>query len=751
MREDELKLNEHFRLLYRHRYLIIISFLCVILPVSLLIRKEKPTYKSSVSFAVRNESIAEEVVQSMDVGIDLTIANQLDLLRSQGFLEQVYDALPEWVRQDEVIEKPSLIGRGIQLVKKLAGMSVIELSPRAEGIMDLEKRSSVDHRGGDVIQVSVTSSNPKKAQTIANIYAQQFAEVNLEAMRRKTSALNDFFTEQIEKSYAKLKDVEKALEDFKRTRGIVSIQDQSLALSMRLNSIEDQYVEIKTQRELAERRAKLLNQKLQQIEKDYQGVSELETSLPRIESLKKRLTELEQERMSASAIYTDRHPKIVAIKKDIEETVKELRQITKGDVGTAVQVLDWQNLLVEKVLVEVGVASLRSKEDGYKALLDDYKKRLLYDLPEKERGLFQLLRDVELARQMHSSLLNNHERLHMVAAEKAGNVTILDPARVPVAPLPSRRLLKLMFGIVFGVIVGVGLSYLAELLNLTLRTVEEVERKIKLPVLGTILDMKAMISNKKETGQRIKVVRSTFGVMAQKMPNSLVAENFNTLSANMTFSFNGNDKGKALLVTSPGPGEGKSTVISNLALTMAKNGKSTILIDADLRRPVQHQAFGVPAVDGLSDVLMNGVSLSKVLRPKSNKLALDVMTSGRQTNSPVELVSSKKMNELINMLKSHYDYVLIDAPPILTVADSINLSHKVDGVILVFRSGKTQTEAARRSKEVLSSIKANILGIVLNKLNIRNEYGPYSYYHRYYQDYTEQKTKKRSRRFKSTV
>ena len=743
MRDNELKLNEHFRLLYRHRYLIIISFIFVMLPIIFLIRKEKPNYKSSVTFAVRNESLAEEVVQHINVGIDLTIANQLDLLRSQSFFEQVYDALPEWVQMEDTTEKPSLISKGVKFIKNLAGMSVVELSPRAEGIMDLEKRTTVDHRGGDVIQVSCLSSNPKKAQVIANIYAQQFAQVNLEAMKHKTAALNEFFTEQIEKSYTKVKAAENALEKFKRTRGIVSMQGQSSELSMRLNSIENQYVEIKTQRELAERRMSLLNMKIKEIENDFSKVSELESSIPRIETLKARLTELEQEKMSASAIYTDKHPKIIGIKKDIEETVKELRNITKGEAGTAVQALDWQNLFVEKVLGEVEVTSLKSKEDGYKALLDDYKKRLLFDLPEKERGLFQHLRDVELARQMHSSLLNNHERLQLIAAEKAGNVTILDLARVPVAPLPSRRMLKLIFGAVLGVIVGVGLSYLAELFNVTLRTVEEVENKLKLPVLGTIIDMKQMIAKSAEKSKKLESSRSTIGTMAKQFPNSLAAENFKTLTANIMFSFNGNSKGKAILFTSPGPGEGKSTVISNLAIALAKNGKSTILIDADMRRPVQHKAFDIMEKDGLSDVLKNGLPLSRVLRPKEDKITLDIMTSGERTEQPAELIASEKMSELIDLLRSNYDYVLIDAPPILTVADSINIGHNVDGVIVILRSGKTQTDAARRAKDVLSGINANILGVVLNKINIRNEYGPYSYYNKYYQSYEEEKPKKR--------
>jgi len=743
VREDEIKLQEHFQLLYRHRYLIIIAFVLVFLPVIFMVSKEMARYRSSVTFAVRNESIAEEIVQNIDVGVDLTIANQLDILKSTNFLGRVYDALPPSYRSFDKIEKPSITAKGIRYIKKLMGMAVVELSPRAEGIMDLEARSSVDHRGGDVIKVSVISANPKKAQVIANTYADQFIKVNLEAMQRQISSLNDFFKEQIEKSYTKLKKAEDELENFKQTRGIFSVKGQTSQLAMRMHSIENQYIEIKTQRELAERRLQLLEERLQEIRKDYPDISDLENNLPRIEDLKTRLTELEQEKMSASAIYTDKHPKIVSIKKEIEETVRQLRDLTKRQGGEKVPILDWQNLFVEKLLSEVEISSLKSKEYSYKALLDDYKKKLLYELPEKERGLFQLLKEVELARQMYQSLLNNHERLQMVAAENVGNITILEPAIEPVAPIPSRRMLKLIFGVMLGISVGVGLAYLAELLNITLRTVEEVERKIQLPVLGTILDITPYISKSNRWGKKAERKRSLYGLISYRSPESVVAENFKTLSANLSFKLNGNGKGHALLVTSPGPSEGKSTVASNLALTLAQSGKSTILLDADLRRPMQHKIFGLPTDAGLSDILMNGTSMSEINRPNTNKLALDVMTCGRETKHPAELLASRKLASLIERLKSQYDYVLIDAPPILTVADAMSISRRVAGVVLVFQSGKTHTEAARRSRDLLKNINANILGVVLNKLNVRNQYGPYSYYEKYYYSYGDKKRKSR--------
>ena len=233
-------------------------------------------------------------------------------------------------------------------------------------------------------------------------------------------------------------------------------------------------------------------------------------------------------------------------------------------------------------------------------------------------------------------------------------------------------------------------------------------------------------------------------LIMQKNPKSPSAEAFRTLKTNIQFaSF---DKPvQTILVTSPGPSEGKSTTASNLAMAMSEGGKSVILIDCDLRKPSIHRKFKISNQKGISSILAGEYDLSEATTRLNDSLT--ILTTGIIPPNPVELISSNKMKKFVLDLKNDYDYIIIDAPPVLAVTDAQLLSTYADGTILVVSSGETDKGAVIKAKDLLDNVKAKILGIVLNKLDVKQgkRYSKNGYYGYYYYG-TEGKKERRSKK-----
>ncbi|CDF57718.1 CpsD/CapB family tyrosine-protein kinase [Thermobrachium celere] len=223
-------------------------------------------------------------------------------------------------------------------------------------------------------------------------------------------------------------------------------------------------------------------------------------------------------------------------------------------------------------------------------------------------------------------------------------------------------------------------------------------------------------------------------------PKSPIAEAYRTLRTNIQFS-SLDKKVKKIVITSSGPGEGKTTTALNLAVTLAQNGHKTLLLDCDMRKPSIHKRLRISNLNGLSNILVGEVSFEDALNkgPVDN---LDVVTSGTRPPNPAELLSSQRMINFIQGLDEKYDYIVIDTPPVLMVTDAQVLSKYADGTLLVVASGEAEKDAVKRAKELLDKVDANILGVVLNKLDTSRK-GYYGYYYQYYYGHDQDKKEKK--------
>ncbi|MDD4834973.1 MAG: CpsD/CapB family tyrosine-protein kinase [Lutispora sp.] len=223
---------------------------------------------------------------------------------------------------------------------------------------------------------------------------------------------------------------------------------------------------------------------------------------------------------------------------------------------------------------------------------------------------------------------------------------------------------------------------------------------------------------------------------------STLAESYRTLRTNVMFS--SIDKSiKSIAVTSAGPSEGKSTVVSNFAIALAQDGSRVLIIDSDLRKPKVHKLFALPNNIGLTNILTERLPWEEHIASVEELPNLYVMTSGPIPPNPSEIVGSEKMRSMVSELKESFDFVLLDTPPVGVVTDAAIVSSYADGTILVVASGNVEIEAAQRAKELLVNVKANILGVVLNKISIKGAgYYKYYYYGGYYEDESHRKKKK---------
>jgi succinoglycan biosynthesis transport protein ExoP len=296
-------------------------------------------------------------------------------------------------------------------------------------------------------------------------------------------------------------------------------------------------------------------------------------------------------------------------------------------------------------------------------------------------------------------------------------LTIVEPAAVPTAPISSRTHSNVLLAATVGLILAVGAAFFLEYLDDTIKSPEDISQTLGLTTLGAIT--------------RIGGDTYPDKLITMKHPRSIIAEAYRILRTNIQFS--AIDKPlKSIVVSSPNPVEGKSVTIANLAVVMAQAGARVVIVDSDLRRPVMHKIFNLPNTEGLTNVLLQDRPLVDGYLQSTEVENLQVLTTGPLPPNPSELLSSQTMTDLIGNLKEEADVVLLDSPPSLPVTDAAVLSSKTDGTLLVTDAGTTRRGAARRAKEDLMRVGANILGVVLNKFSVRGASSYYYYYYYYY-------------------
>ena len=367
---------------------------------------------------------------------------------------------------------------------------------------------------------------------------------------------------------------------------------------------------------------------------------------------------------------------------------------------------------------DAALRALRGQEEAISARIAELRREL-NQFADKE-NTFALLEVVAATSRETTRWLQAQLQLARIQeATIAPYLSILDGASPPVA-IGTSVSQKIILGVLVGLLLGVAGSFFLEYLDQTIKTASDIERVIGAPVLGQIPYSETLFPRTNGVGTRLST-------LIDLHPEDPPYEAFRALRTNVTFL--GADKPVHFLaVTSPGPGEGKSTTAASLALTLAQSGHRTVLVDADLRRPQLHRAFSLIREPGLTDVLIGEATVREVVRPDVHD-NFDVLPAGAIPPNPSELLGSGAMSELIAELRREYDYIVMDTPPILPVTDAVVMAAAADATIVVMRSGETEEVAAQRAIGQLQRVEARLTGIVLNGVSARfdHHYNYYSY------------------------
>jgi len=332
--------------------------------------------------------------------------------------------------------------------------------------------------------------------------------------------------------------------------------------------------------------------------------------------------------------------------------------------------------------------------------------------------------DIDVLTQKLNSLRQSYAGFLANSQEGALNIlSVVEPANLPTNSVSTNKYLIIILAGLVGFTLGSGAAYLLEYLDRTIKTTSDVERIFNLPVIGYISEIE-------EEGNNAAYVA--------KKPDSIIAESFRLLRSNIEF-FQISNPIKTILITSPNQGNGKTTIASNLAISISQGEQEVVLVDADLRRPAVHTALKMTKEPGLADVIRNKAEIQSVVRQPKNQ-AIHVITAGNVPPNVTEVIGSKRIASILSRLKDSFELVVVDAPPLI-ISDSYNLASKVDGVILVIVPGETTIDQAKAIKEQLDRTEAKMLGIVFNKLSAQtvHSYGDYQYQAlyspKYYGDY----------------
>lgn len=340
-------------------------------------------------------------------------------------------------------------------------------------------------------------------------------------------------------------------------------------------------------------------------------------------------------------------------------------------------------------------------------------------LQERDR----LETNLALYRQIYATLLQSYEQVRLAEIQNTSNVVLVEPASPPGSPFRPDPPRDALLAAVMGLVVAAAIVLLIELLDDTIKGPEDIARHLGLPVLGLVA--------------RIDPELQSEAPLAMQQPRAPIVEAFRSLRTNLQFASVDRPL-RRILVTSPSPKDGKSTISANLAVVFAQGGRSVILVDADLRRPAIHKRFKLSNRTGLSELFMGPVDEANLPLHETTVPGLRLLTTGGLPPNPAELVGSEKMQSILAALQRQADLLVIDTPPVMAVTDSAVLAARVDGVVLVIRPGETKLAASRQAVEQLRRSNAPLLGVVLNDVeNRRNRYyyyyrGYYAYAHQYY-------------------
>ncbi|MFQ5649788.1 MAG: GumC family protein [bacterium] len=761
----------------RRKRLVLFSIVGILIPIVFYNQTATPTYQASTSLIF--EELTNPIANySYDLSREILIQNRLEEIKSLAFSEDIVKALP--VETYDNYPVPEDAGPDFDRFGYLS--QKINRSVNAVSI-----------RGSNIIQIVVESDDPALCRDLANTAAQVFQDRMYKVKHEGVRGVRSFIEEQLTRAKRQLNRTEEELRQFKEHNKIISIDKESQGLLRRRTEAEVLYNSVRSSRESVQERLKTIEKKLHLQKQDLvPSITDIATPYTqklkeKLIMLQGQFTDL---RLQG---YGLEHPKMTQLQNEISETKKNLTsealKVAKSEniIDPITQI---EKSVNDSYTLQVELEALKAQEAALRRTIDDYETKLA-TLPEKEYVLARLTREKEVTEQNYMMLLKKHEEARISEAEKLASIRIIDTARKPEEPIAPRKKVNFAIGLVLGLLVGFGLAFIKEVSHNSLDSTEELERVTGWHVLAAIPVIENSTGSKMGLHSRATNGSSKSPMIKRSLitgsnPKTGIAETYRMLRTNLQFLGLG-QKFKTILVTSVGPDEGKSTTMTNLGITLAKMEQKVLIVDSDLRKPQLHALFDLDKEPGLSDLLVYHSAMKEDFSPMENESPLlgdgfkgqelgdlvdnfsdfvmndnflskiknlpglsnlnilnsslieavqsthvenlKVLTSGKQLKNPSETIATVSLKALLDELKNKFNVVLIDSAPLLLVPETMMISSLVDGVIFVVDSQRYNQEMLMKAKNLLQKANANVIGAVLNNIEINNrEKNNYYYY-----------------------
>jgi capsular exopolysaccharide synthesis family protein len=564
-----------------------------------------------------------------------------------------------------------------------------------------------------LVQIQFTTPSADLSQALANAHVESFMRMSLENRFSLTKEAREFLDLKKSELRDRLEKSEAAMNVFRRTHGVVSVEKGENIVVDRLVDLNKQLTAARAQRIEAESLYKTVENR------NYRDLAEI-MKQGLIQQLRSNIASLEAEKVRMGSIFKPDHPKIV----ELNQQLNAARQAFNSEVGTVVNG------------IKSSYAAALAKE---RALQGEAEQQQQDALRMKELGVNYavLQEEVNANRSLYESVLKRLSETNVSKDLAVSNMQIAERAAKPQQPSAPNVSLYLLASMISGLLLGLGTAFLQEFFNSAVGTPDDVWRSIGLGTLGVVPNLKSVADKGTVRNALQEFLHSGRGITDNReaaksliishAPLSMISESYRTIRTSLLLS-QSDQPPQVILLTSPSPGEGKTMTSTNLAIALAHDGHSVLLVDGDMRRGTCHAQLGLRRAEGLSNVLSGGLMLEDSLHPTSVN-GLHLLPRGATPPNPSELLGSRKMKDVLQELRQKFEFILIDSPPVLALSDAAVLSVVSDGVLLVFNGQTTSTAYAQRAVERLEMVHARLLGVVLNSVNMQDPH--YSYYTEY--------------------
>jgi capsular exopolysaccharide synthesis family protein len=639
------------------------------------------------------------------------VQTQIKILQSASILRRVVEKLQHDV--NSITLPPTRLAawkHALHMSESTQGQSIAQLINQAAASMRAKATGQTR-----VVEITVDSPSPQLAALFLNTLSTEFIQHNLESRWKSTEKASDWLSHQLDDMRVKLERSEDALQQYARESGLVFTDEKKSVSEAKLMELQVELSKATAERINTQSRFELAQNSPPDTLPDILNDKALQSSQSAMVELRRQIADL-------STLYTPAYTKVKRLQAELD-TLQTAFQHDRASI-------------LGRIKAEYDEASRRET-----LLQDAYDKQVANVSGEGERSIqYNILkREADSNRMLYDAMLSQLKQSSIASAMRASNVSVVDPAVVPHEPYKPNAKSNAIIGMVAGLFLGAAFIVTQNRMDRTIQKPGEAPSYLKIPELGVIPSGKSEVARAKgPNASPLDKYDSRLERAPLQFNPSIIAEGFRATLVSMLFATRSASVSKVFVVTSGSPGEGKSTVASNLAMAMAEVGQRVLIIDADLRRARQHAIFSVDNESGLSSVLLNksnlngDLSLGGTIR-ESDVPGLFVMPSGPGTVATTNLLYGPHFTALLKYVRKHFDVVLIDTPPMLQMADARVIAGLADATVIVIRAGRTTRDAAIATHRLFQQDGSHVLGTILNAWNPKTSpNGYYGYNNNYY-------------------